>query len=104
MLQPLVPMAALSEGEHVLVRVDVRGRNLELLIGLAEGRYFAVHAVCPHAGASLAGGRVDGCEIVCPRHGARFDVRDGRCTAPPAEQSIACFPVLLEAGKVCVDL
>lgn len=93
-------MAALMEGDRLTVRVQ----GQDILVGMTEGRYFAISATCPHAGSSLARGTISGFEITCPKHGARFDVRDGRPAAPPADQSIACFPVLLQAGKVCVEL
>jgi 3-phenylpropionate/trans-cinnamate dioxygenase ferredoxin subunit len=49
-----------------------------------EGTYYAVEDTCTHDGGELAGGELQGFEVVCPRHGARFDLRDGAVTAPPA--------------------
>lgn len=100
MLHPVAPMAAVMEGDRIPVRIN----GQELVVGMTEGRYFAISSTCPHAGASLARGTLNGFELTCPRHGARFDVRDGRCIAPEATQSVACFRVLLEAGKVCVEV
>jgi 3-phenylpropionate/trans-cinnamate dioxygenase ferredoxin subunit len=39
--------------------------------------FFAVEDRCSHDGESLAGAEVEACEIICPRHGARFDLRTG---------------------------
>ena len=43
-----------------------------------DGAIYAIDDVCTHDGGPLAEGELTGCEIQCPRHGARFDVRTGR--------------------------
>lgn len=48
-----------------------------IAVFLRDGEYFAIDDFCPHAGASLAGGFMDGHEVSCPWHAWRFDVRDG---------------------------
>ena len=95
-----MPIAALGEGETTRVRIGAQ----EVLVACVEGQFYAVSAVCPHAGQLLARGRLQGGEIRCPAHGAAFDLRTGTCTAGPAQSPIACFPVLLEAGKVWIDI
>lgn len=44
-----------------------------------DGEYLAIDDMCPHMGASLAGGHfdTDNCTVTCPWHGWRFDTRDG---------------------------
>ena len=49
-----------------------------------DGAYYAIEDVCTHDGGELAGGPVDGFEIECLRHGARFDLRTGAALCPPA--------------------
>jgi 3-phenylpropionate/trans-cinnamate dioxygenase ferredoxin subunit len=57
--------------------------GLELaLFRLADGTLCAVDESCPHAGASLAGGELEGALLTCPWHGFRFDLRTGRCEFP----------------------
>lgn len=58
-----------------------------------DGDIYAIEDVCSHDGGELAGGDVHGFEVECPRHGARFDVRTGAVTCPPAYEPIASFPV-----------
>ena len=58
-----------------------------------DGDLYAIEDVCSHDGGELAGGEVFGFEVECPRHGARFDVRNGTVTCPPAYEPIASFPV-----------
>jgi len=74
-----------------------------LALARVEGRLHAVEDRCSHDDGPLGEGRMEGCEVVCPRHGARFDVRDGRATRMPAVQGILSVPVKEEGGKVFVD-
>jgi nitrite reductase/ring-hydroxylating ferredoxin subunit len=66
-----------------LVPGVVRGGG-RYAVGNANGELFAVTRRCRHLGADLANGLVDrqGC-LVCPRHGARYDVTTGRMTRGP---------------------
>ena len=48
----------------------------------------------------LASGELAGEEIVCPRHGARFNIKTGEVTAPPAYEDVATFPVRMHEGKI----
>jgi 3-phenylpropionate/trans-cinnamate dioxygenase ferredoxin component len=65
-----------------------------------DGDLYAVEDVCTHDGGELAGGPVEGFEIECVRHGARFDLRSGAVLCPPAYEPIASFPVKVEDGAV----
>lgn len=66
------------------------------------GVFYAIEDVCTHDGGTLTGGAVEGEEIVCPRHGARFSIRTGAVLAPPAYEPVATFPVRIESGMVQV--
>ena len=65
-----------------------------------NGQYFAIEDVCTHDGGQLSGGSVEGAEIVCPRHGARFCIRTGAALTAPAYEATAKFPVRIENGEV----
>jgi 3-phenylpropionate/trans-cinnamate dioxygenase ferredoxin component len=65
-----------------------------------DGGFFAVDDLCTHDGGSLSGGTVEGDEVVCPRHGARFNVRSGAVTEPPAVEPVHVFPVRERDGAV----
>ncbi len=67
-----------------------------------EGEYYAIEDVCTHDGGQLTGGTVEGDEVVCPRHGARFSIRTGEALAPPAYEPTAKFPVRVKNGEVQV--
>lgn len=65
-----------------------------------DGGYYAIEDVCTHDGGELAGGPVEGFEVECLRHGARFDIRTGRATCPPAYVPTVPFPVQVQDGAV----
>jgi len=66
------------------------------------GKYYALEDVCPHADALLSQGFVEGEEIECPLHGARFHIPSGKCTREPGERDLACYEVRLENGRILV--
>lgn len=63
---------------------------------------FALEDQCTHDGGELASGLVIGCEVICPRHGAKFDIRSGRVTSPPATEDVRAYPVRVEGGRVLI--
>ena len=65
-----------------------------------DGELYALEDVCTHDGGELAGGPIEGFEIECPRHGARFDLRTGEALCAPAYLPTAKFPVKVEDGAV----
>ncbi|MBY0377762.1 MAG: non-heme iron oxygenase ferredoxin subunit [Gammaproteobacteria bacterium] len=76
----------------------------ELLIVNLEGDIYAIQDLCTHDGGNLADGELDGEEIVCPRHGARFCVKNGKVTTPPAYEDIKAFPTRIEKGMIEVQI
>lgn len=76
----------------------------EIALVSFEDTMYAVEDMCSHAEASLCDGMVDGCEIECPLHFARFDVRTGEATAPPATESIKTFPVRIDGDDIEVEI
>ena len=69
-----------------------------------DGALYAIEDVCTHDGGELTGGVVEGYEIECPRHGARFDIRDGRVLRFPAVQDVPWFEVKVEGSDILVDI
>lgn len=68
------------------------------------GQFFALDDVCTHDDGPLGEGELEGYEIICPRHGARFDVRDGRALTMPATRPTVSHDVKVDAGDVYVRL
>jgi 3-phenylpropionate/trans-cinnamate dioxygenase ferredoxin subunit len=73
-----------------------------VLVCRIAGRYYAVEDRCSHDDGPLGEGFVHEGAIVCPRHGARFDIASGAALSMPAVTPIRTFPVKVEAGAVFV--
>lgn len=78
--------------------VDVDGAMIAVFN--LDGEYHAIEAICTHEYAVLTEGAVEGEEIVCPRHGARFNIKSGEALTPPAYEPVPTFPVRVENGTV----
>jgi 3-phenylpropionate/trans-cinnamate dioxygenase ferredoxin subunit len=96
----LFPLADLTEGQLKGCIVD--GRDV-LVCHTKEG-VFAVDNICTHAFARLSEGRLRGFRLICPLHGASFDVRTGRVLGPPALTPLALHEVRVTDGIVEVLL
>lgn len=69
-----------------------------------DGEFYAVDDICTHDEGSLDQGELDGFEIECPRHMARFDVRTGAVTMLPAVMPIDTFGVRVEGDDIELDV
>jgi 3-phenylpropionate/trans-cinnamate dioxygenase ferredoxin subunit len=81
---------------------EVEGRAIAVFN--YEGNFYAIDDVCTHDGGPLAEGEFIGCEIQCPRHGARFDVRDGRALCFPAFEPVTTHAVEVRGEEILVAL
>jgi 3-phenylpropionate/trans-cinnamate dioxygenase ferredoxin component len=88
----------LKPGARQLVDVD----GSQLVVFNLDGKYYAIEDVCTHDGGQLTGGEIEGDQIICPRHGARFCIRTGAALTAPAYEATATFPVRIENGEVQV--
>lgn len=68
------------------------------------GEFFAIDDVCTHDGGPLGEGMLDDHTIACPRHGAKFDIRDGRALTMPATHATGSYAVKVEGDDVLVDV
>lgn len=67
------------------------------------GEFYAIADVCSHDGGPLEDGELDGHSVACPRHGACFDIRNGRALSMPATESIPSFETKVEDGYIYVE-
>ena len=65
-----------------------------------DGEVFAIDDTCTHQDASLADGWLEGCEVECPLHASRFDLRTGEVDAPPAKLGVRTHPVTVTDGDI----
>jgi 3-phenylpropionate/trans-cinnamate dioxygenase ferredoxin subunit len=89
-----------ARGKTLCLEVD--GKEI-LLCHTAEG-YFAVDNLCTHAAARLSEGKLKGHRILCPLHGAAFDVRDGSVLTRPASMPLASYPVQVDEEGIALLL
>ena len=92
------PVTDLIEGQAVSIPV---GRRM-IAVVRSDGAYFAIDDVCTHDGAELTGGSVEGTELVCPRHGARFCLKTGEALSPPAYEPVRVYPTKIEGDHLWV--
>ena len=90
----------LPNGERLFVEID----EAYLVVFNIGGDIYAIEDVCSHDDGPLGDGDLEGHEVVCPRHGARFDVRTGKALTFPAVEDIPAYPVQIIDGKIQVGL
>jgi 3-phenylpropionate/trans-cinnamate dioxygenase ferredoxin component len=71
---------------------------------LIEGKVYCIEDLCTHDGGTLGGGEMDGVCIICPRHGAKFDVRTGAATCMPATEPTLSHHVRIDSDDVMIQL
>ena len=79
----------LPVGERLFLEIG----NLSIVIFNLAGRYYAIADVCSHDDGPVGDGDIEGDQVICPRHGARFDLRSGKAMQLPAVVDIAAYPV-----------
>ena len=78
--------------------------GIEILLCNVGGTIYAIEDVCTHDGGPLDQGTLEGACVVCPRHGATFDVRTGDALTLPAVLPVMTFDVAVEGDDVYVSL
>ncbi len=78
--------------------------ELGIVVCRVGGALHALQDNCSHADTPLSDGRLRGTMIVCPMHGAQFDVRDGSHQGPPAFEGVPCYAVVETDGVARVNL
>lgn len=92
--------ADIKEGRIISVAVDGR----KYVVGRYNGRLFAMDGKCSHAGFDLSYGTVRDGTVICPAHGASFDVRDGRKVAHSGARDLRVYIVSVEGDDVYVEI
>ena len=71
-----------------------------ILVVNLDGDLYALEDKCSHEDFELSAGAIDGGQIECTLHGARFDLRTGEALCAPAYSPVPHFPVKVEEGAV----
>lgn len=93
-------VSELENGGRILIEID----NLPIVIFRIADVLYAIGDVCSHDDGPLGDGDLDGYQVICPRHGARFDVRTGEVKSLPAIVDIPAYPVREVNGEIEVGL
>jgi 3-phenylpropionate/trans-cinnamate dioxygenase ferredoxin subunit len=85
-----------------------RGRSVEIddvaiILARCGAEIYAVEDRCTHDGENLGGADIEACQIICPRHGARFCLRTGAALTPPAYEPLRTFAVRVQAGRILLQ-
>jgi nitrite reductase/ring-hydroxylating ferredoxin subunit len=98
-----VPVMRLAEIRRGSMQTRIlEGR--EIVICHTREGVFALDNICTHAHARMCEGRLRATRLVCPLHGASFDIRDGRVLGPPAVVPLAAFAVRVVDGVIEISL
>jgi 3-phenylpropionate/trans-cinnamate dioxygenase ferredoxin subunit len=90
----------LPVGEHHVIAIN----GHPIAVFNLEGEYYAIEDCCTHQSLPLSDGYVDGDEITCPFHGAKFNIKSGEVTAPPAFEDLTTFEVRVQDGMIQVKV
>lgn len=96
----IAPVSELGNGERIFVEID----NLPIVIFNISGEYFAIGDVCSHDDGPLGDGDLEEHQVICPRHGARFDILSGKALTLPAVVDIPAYPTRVIDGQVEVGI
>lgn len=96
----IAPASELPNGGRLFVDLG----DKPIVIFNIAGQFFAIGDVCTHDDGPLGDGILEGFNIVCPRHGAEFDVRTGKVVQMPAVVDIPAYPVQVRDGVIFVGV
>lgn len=99
----LVKIAAASDiAEGKALCVEVEGKHIAVFH--LDGAFYAIDDACSHVGGPLSEGFIEGEEVECPWHGARFNIKTGAACCEPAEDGVACYAVRCEGDDLLLEL
>ncbi|GAB1470757.1 non-heme iron oxygenase ferredoxin subunit [Chloroflexota bacterium] len=96
----IAPASEVPSGERLFVNL---GDDPVVIFNIA-GQFFAISDVCTHDDGPLGDGTLEGFNVVCPRHGAEFDVRTGKVMKMPAVVDIPAYPVSVRDGIIFIGI
>ena len=88
------------DGERLFFEIE--GKPIVLFA--LKGEYLAIADVCSHDDGPVGEGELEGEEIICPRHGARFDLRTGKVRSFPAVTDIKVYKVRVKDDYIEVGM
>ena len=84
---------------------NITAGGKEIVVANVKGNYYAIGNICNHAGAELHEGELNGKEITCPWHGAKWDITTGNLIWFPQNlKSAGSYPIIIENEMIYVDV
>ncbi|KAA0273339.1 MAG: non-heme iron oxygenase ferredoxin subunit [Chloroflexi bacterium] len=96
----IAPASELPNGERLFVELG----DKPIVVFNIAGQFFAIGDVCSHDDGPLGDGVIEGFNVVCPRHGAEFDIRTGKVMRMPAVVDIPAYPVMVRDGTIFIGV
>jgi nitrite reductase/ring-hydroxylating ferredoxin subunit len=93
---------ALQDDEFTVI--EENGVDMNILLSRVAGKYYATSDTCSHAKIRLSTGFLSGHTIICPLHGARFNLHSGRCVLGPTNRSIRTYPVSVQGDRIVIAI
>jgi len=81
---------------------DVEDRKIAVF--RLEDGFYAIEDICTHDGGPLAEGEIEEDQVICPRHGARFNIKTGDALTLPAVTPVESYPVRVEGNELFIGL
>lgn len=96
----MAPLYEFPPGEVKVVDTDF---GLSAEVFNVDGSFYAIQDMCSQEAEILSWGQVEGLEVICLRHGARFSLERGEALTAPACEPVSTYPVWVEAGMDQVE-
>lgn len=82
--------------------IDIEDKRIALFN--LDGRFYAIDDTCTHSGGPLSEGTIEGEEVECPWHGARFNIKSGAVTNPPAFEDVIQYNVRVVEDDIEIEI
>ncbi|MGB9668830.1 MAG: Rieske (2Fe-2S) protein [Anaerolineales bacterium] len=89
-----------KNGQRMFIEID----DLSIVLFNIGGEYFAIENECSHDGGPIGEGDLEEMSIVCPRHGAKFDIATGQVLSLPAVEDIPAYPVRVKKDRIQIGI
>jgi 3-phenylpropionate/trans-cinnamate dioxygenase ferredoxin subunit len=99
MIGPVAKKSAIAPGAMLRVLAN----DTAVLLCNCDGEIYAVQDLCTHDGGALDAGELEDCRLMCPRHGAYFDVKTGKALTLPAIFPLPTYTVRIDGDDVYID-
>ncbi len=96
----IAPLSELPNGDRMFIEVD----DEPIVIFNLAGNLYAIGDVCTHDGGPLGDGELIDHQVICPRHGAHFDIRNGKALTLPAVVDTPSYPVRVKDGMIEIGI